>query len=246
MKTLLFIWLIIISSSATSQIIAKTSTYIWTITLEGSDDPYREDCKLDLTASNNIASFTVDFKHKSHNCRLMRPRVITAFPIENYSKFLVLVEANRGGDGDNTGPTLSLYSLTKSGLNIISEIRAYYPTFHRNEDKFKMITASLLFGFQDGYNPDVIDPKDNFYVPVEITLGCSGLCISSTLNQEQRSLMRARYNKRKIIYKSNNNVDSLSRHMILKEKEFLKILEKMPNKASQRGAFCAPLAGVSK
>jgi hypothetical protein len=72
----------------------------------------------------------------------------------------------------------------------------------------------------------VIDPKDNFYVPVEISLGCSALCISSTLNDDQKSLMRARYNKRKMIYKGDRNIDSLPKHMLLKEKEFLKILEK--------------------
>ena len=226
MKTLLFIWLIIISSSATSQIIAKTSSYIWTVALEGSDNPYKEDCKLDLTASSNTATFTVDFKHKEYNCRLMNPRVITVFPAENYSKFLVVIETNRGGDGDNSGPTLSLYSLSQTGLSMISELQAYYPTFHRNEDKLKMITAKLLFGFQDGYDPDVIDQKDNFYIPVEITLGCSDLCIFSTLNQKQRSQIRARYNKRKNIYKITNNIDALPKHMLLKEKELLNLLEK--------------------
>jgi hypothetical protein len=226
MKSLIFIWLVIISSSAISQIIAKTSSYIWTVTLEGSDNPYKEDCNLDLTASSNTGSFTVDFKHKVYNCKLRNPRVITVFPTENYSRFLVVIETNRGGDGDNSGPILSLYLLNQSGLSIISELQAYYPNFHRNQDKLKMITAKLLFGFQDGYDPDVINPKDNFYVPVKISLGCSALCISSTLNDDQKSLMRARYNKRKMIYKGDRNIDSLPKHMLLKEKEFLKILEK--------------------
>ena len=225
MKVHVFIFLVLISNWATSNTLSKVSTSDWTVELVGSSDRYSDDCTLDLIARNASVDFKLNFKHEIYGCRLMRFTKITLLPSDS-SKYIAIIELSRGGDGDNTGPLISIVNISEDGLEKVSEIQAYLPRFFEDDQRFEKITAKLLFGFQNGYDPDLIDPQDNFYLPVEIRLGCSGICVVSTLSRDESDLMHKKYLERKDNYKTIRNLEILPDYILKKEKEFLAYLGK--------------------
>lgn len=225
MKVNIFIFLVLVSNWATSYTLSKASISDWTVELVGSSDRYSDDCTLNLLARNSSVDFKLNFKHEIYGCRLMRFTKITLLPSDS-SEYIAAVELSRGGDGDNTGPLVSIVNISNDRVEKISEIQAYLPRYFDDGQKFEKITAKLLFGFQNGYDPDLIDPQDNFYLPVEIRLGCSGICIVSTLSKDESDLMHKKYLERKNNYKTVRNLEILPNYILKKEKEFLAYLGK--------------------
>ncbi len=181
MKYLLILFLFFCSSIANAEIVAKTETYVWTLSLELSGDEYSDKCSLNLVANTYKQTFKASLKHKYYNCNLYGPTQIIAGPIQRYSEFLVITEAAIGGDGDHTGPILRFFKLNSKGLVQIAEKEVFDAIYFRKDGNLTKVTGSILFSFCDVCDgPDAARPRDNFFVPVQITLGCDGVCISAT------------------------------------------------------------------
>ncbi len=225
MRILLAVSFLFVSSTSLAETLAKTETYVWTLSLELIGTQHSDECELDLVADTYRKTYRTSLKNKYYFCSLFGPKQLIAMPIERYTDFLVISEAAIGGDGDHTGPILRFYRLNSEGLKKIAEKEVFDATYHRIGGNFERVTGLVLFSFCsrcDG--PDVAEPKDRFFVPVRMTLGCGGLCISTTLAASEKAKLIKRFNRRKVSYLSENGIEGLPERIVRLEQDFLNAL----------------------
>lgn len=179
-------------------IIAKTRTWEWWLSVISTGDAWNEGCKLMLIAENYQAKREVSLKRKGVNCALFGPSQLLSTDAEDRMSTLVIFEAMRGGDGDHSGPIVELYSLTRQGFRKLGEQELFEASYLRKNEQIYAVTGKVLFSLCfDCDGPESSDSEDNIFVPVRLTIGCGGICIKPTLDKKARQATLFKFTERK-------------------------------------------------
>ncbi len=229
MKYFITVLFVILTSSnvVAAEILAKTITWGWVLTLETEGEIYTDKCSLDLVAFRYSKSYRVSLKDKSYNCVTYGPKQIIAGGSYSSDEFTIIVETAIGGDGDHTGQILNIFKLNPTGFTKIATQELFDATYERKNGEITSISGKILFSFCEVCDgPDAAESKDNFFIPVKIIFGCTGICISNTLNNYEIKRMRDKFNENKISYMNDRSLKELPPYILNLEKEFNKALLK--------------------
>jgi len=186
------------SNQSAAELIAKTHTWSWDVTVERHGDPWKDDCKLLLIANGFKGRHQISIKDKGVHCTLFGPVQVLASETSDRNTAYVFFEAMRGGDGDHSSPIVEVYSLTKSSLRKLGEQSLNQASYKRKGETFVSVTGNVVYSFcsvcaggQSG------DPELDFAIPVRMTIGCGGICVSSTLNKTEKAALISRFEAKK-------------------------------------------------
>jgi hypothetical protein len=186
------------SPLSSADIIAEAKSGPWRVVVESTGERSKDDCRLQLVAETSQLRKETSLKRKSVNCSLYGAANVQASATKDYQDTYVFFEAARGGDGEHTGPIVEVFQLNKEGLKKLGEQELFEATYHRSEQTISSVTGRVLFSFcQVCDGPDLAAPEDNIFVPVRVTVGCSGLCITPTLSKPKREAALKRFLERK-------------------------------------------------
>jgi len=200
MKHALFASLALLAWSApsTAEVIAKTHTWSWNVTVERHGDAWKEDCQLLLIADGFKGHHQTSLKLKGVYCALFGPVQVLASETSDRNTAYVFFEAMRGGDGDHSSPTVEIYSITKGGLRKLGEQSLNEASYKRKGETFVSVTGNVVYSFCDVCaGGQSADPELDFAIPVRVTIGCGGICVNSTLNKAEKTALIAKFENRK-------------------------------------------------
>lgn len=207
---LVLLALLIWAPTSMADVVAKMTTGEWEISVFFDGSPHGKDCQLDLVGETYQIKKKISLKktggqHSAETeCSLFGSVQIVASPSPDLKSTYVIVEAARGGDGDHTGPILTIFQLTKNGFQKLGEREFFDATYHRQYQKINSITGSVYFTFCSVCDGPSVD-EDDFYVPAKITIGCGGICVKSTLSKADRTalLQKFKAQKEKVLQEQN-------------------------------------------
>jgi hypothetical protein len=186
------------SEPTAAEIIARAQTWAGTVSLETTGKPWSEECSLSLLARFYQTTHRISLKRPYVNCSFFGPVQIVLSESPDHRKALVIVEAARGGDGDHSGPILEFFNLDKSALRKIDEVELFSASYIRDNQQIDSITGQMLFSFCtvcDG--PEVAEPADNIFVPVQIHIRDDDLEIKTTATLTERKALWRQFQERK-------------------------------------------------
>jgi hypothetical protein len=138
------------------------------------------------------------------------PKQIFAGGSIRNNEFIIIVETAIGGTGDHSGPTLNIFRVNQEGFTHIARQELFDAMLERNGGEVTSISGEILSSFCDVCaGPDAAEPEDNFYIPVIVTFGCDGLCITNTLNDREIGDLLERFSEYKISYIKDRNLKEL-------------------------------------
>ena len=213
------------SAPATAEVVAKTHAWTWTVSLEKAGEPGSTDCTLQLVGETYQLKHQTSLKREGVSCDLYGPVNIVVSNALAVDDADVYVEAARGGDGDHSGPIVEVFRLTKQGFKKLGEKELFDASYRRSGDLVTEISAKVLFSLCDVCDgPDVASPADKIFVPVQVTVGCDGLCVKPTLNPAARQALLAKFQKRKAELFKDNPRPEYERYLADLEKELRSLL----------------------
>lgn len=201
MKKILTIFCLAIlfcSSVTAAEVTVKFQTWTWQLSIISSENISDDNCSLMLVGEHGQIKKEISLKHTGYNCSLFGPLQLLAFDTENRKTTYVFFEATRGGDGDHTGPIVEIYSLTGDGFSKLGEQELFEASYHRKGQEITSVTGKILFTFcQQCDGPEASPLEDSIYVPVIVTIGCSGICVKPTIDTKERKIILKKFNNRK-------------------------------------------------
>src|SRR5712692_11651562 len=118
---LMLLSMLLWSTSSEADVLAKASTWTWSVSVESTGDPWKDDCTLRLVAETYQLKRETNMKRKGVNCALFGPIGLNVSDTQNREETYVFLEAARGGDGDHSGPIVEVYRLNKQGFKKLGE-----------------------------------------------------------------------------------------------------------------------------
>lgn len=186
------------SNQSAAELIAKTHTWSWDVTVERHGDPWKDDCKLLLVANGFKGRHQISLKDKGVHCALFGPVQVLASETSDRNTAYVFFEAMRGGDGDHSSPIVEVFSLTQGGLRKLGGQSLNEASYRRKGETFVSVTGNVVYSFCDvcagGQSGD---PEMDFAIPVRVTIGCGGVCVTPTLNKTERAALVSKFEARK-------------------------------------------------
>lgn len=201
MKSVLLASLVLLSwaTPSAADVIAKNHTWSWNVSVERHGEPWKDDCKLALVGEGFQGRHQISLKQKGYYCALFGPVQILASDTEDRKTTYVFFEAARGGDGDHSSPIVEIFSLNRDGLRKLGEQKLNEASYKRKGETFISVVGNVIFSFCDvcagGQSGD---PEMDFTIPVRVTIGCGGICVTSTLNKTEKAALISKFEDRKI------------------------------------------------
>ena len=190
MKILIVVLFITMAPSIgfSQEIIAKTRTWSWLISVRSEGTPSKESCRLELVAEGFRGKNAINIKRKGINCGLYGPVRIYASEAWDRKSTIVLLEAMRGGDGDHTGPVVEAFRLSHLGFMKLGEAEIFDATYHIKDGQILYVTGHISFSLQM-QSPAWPNMEDSIAVPVVMTLGARSVWLRPTISKKERELL---------------------------------------------------------
>jgi hypothetical protein len=209
MKTILVAAMLALAPTMgfTADIIAKAGTWGWTLSVIDEGSEWAPSCKLELVAETYKVKRVISLKRDNHNCALFGPVHLYAAEAPNHESAIVFFESARGGDGDHSGPIVEVFALTRQGFKKLGEQELFDATYHRANEQITSVTGKVLFSLCDVCDgPEAAEDEDNFYIPVKITIGPTGILVKPLMTKQERKALLERFdNRARIVLKENGN-----------------------------------------
>jgi hypothetical protein len=118
------------TGASPSEIVARTQTGQWIISVIAVGDSWNETCALNLVAETYQLKREISLKRPNVKCALFGPIQVTA-TAKDLDSTLVFFEAAHGGDGDHSGPIIEVFKLTKQGFQKLGEQEMFDASYQR-------------------------------------------------------------------------------------------------------------------
>jgi hypothetical protein len=185
------------STASMADVVAKARSAKWQLSVESAGELHLPTCTLKLIAESGQVKRVTSIKRPGHACTLFGRVGIAVSDAPNREEVHVFLEAARGGDGDHTGPIVQVFHLDEQGFKKLGEQELFEASYQRSGETITSITGKVLFSLCDTCDgPEVADPEDNIFVPVRLTIGCNGICVTPSANPAERQAILQRFRER--------------------------------------------------